>query len=731
MSADLDLMALERGFERLNRFVEQCPLPLGRALAIAHFIRRLPHDLQGRSYYLGEIGERFVETLGTLKETVADPEHMQLLADALAELERVGIVSDEEGRIAAALSGAARRPPEAPGDSSLAHAGVPLVLAIPAMLGEILVGTTTTLTVSPRPRARREPRFRWHNAHASHPVAALRALEDVAADALFGATEAVASLAGRRAPVSDITPRSLPKRAKRVRAFSRQVGFDLSLPEKEIPIAGDSIGLALAVSFAGLLVGVACRGAGLRPRRDIAWTGAVRPSGSVEVVDPQSLGAKLRAAHFAGYRGIVVPAQMESEARAEVDRQQLPLRVFGIGHVAEALANPEWVEPVTVPADIVEGCTREKRQRVLLLVLAGAIGILAAFNLPPRYARIEHAPDSDLTRVFYHGLWPEWRIQGINNIFAPQVSRRLEGERPGSPRIAIAHAYNSQTAGPSRLAIYDLTWRREIWSYTFMESGLPYEPQDRDPKGVYSAKGVVLGDFDGDRRDEIVVSVAFQPYGESFLCLFDGRREPSGVVFHTGHIEDMLAADLDGDGSDEVVASGFHDPSGGISLLVLKGTDFAPFRRGVATDDPSSVWDAQAQRCYAHLVIPWPPELAAAEGRMSLGRSNSVPLTIVPSLTGGTLVQYDVSVIGHGPVRTADYIVTFRPPCAEIGVIANAPLRDQAGVWWAEKRTSVDLGSDEFLRAWRSRFRCADHIQNEWRSDSAAPEQATGREPNQ
>jgi hypothetical protein len=734
MSIALDLMALERGFERLNRFVEQCPLPLGRALAIAHFIRRLPHDLQGRSYYLGEIGGRFIETLEALKGAVADPEHMQLLADALAELERTGIVSDGEGRIAAALSDTAGRRPETESDSSLAQAGVPLVLALPALLGETLAlgaGIATTLTVSPRARRGREPKFRWHNAHAAHPVAALRALEDVAADALFAATEAVVSFAGRRAPASDATPRSLPKRARRARAFSRQVGFDLSLPEKEIPIAGDSIGLALAVSFAGMLVGIACRGAGLRPRRDIAWTGAVRPSGSVAAVDPLSLRAKLRAAHFAGYRGIVVPAQMEDEARAEVHLQQLPLRVFGIGHVAEALANPEWVEPVTVPADIVEGCTREKRRRVLLLALAGAVGIFLAYHLPPHYARVEHGLNSDLTRVHYRGLWPEWRIQSNGNKFTPQVTHRLDGERPGAARMVIAHAYDSQTAEPSRLAIYDLAWRREIWSYTFTELGLPYEMPDSLVAGTYSAKGAIVGDFDGDHRDEIVVAGAYSPYALSFLWLFDGRREPSGAIFHNGHIEDLLASDLDGDGADEIVAAGFHGPSQGISLLVLKAGDFAPFRHGVAASNANPPWDAQAQRCFAHLVVPWPPELAPGEGRMSLGRSDRTPLTLVPRPPGGPLVRYDINVLGAWPLLTADYIVTFRPPCEEIEVTANATLRDRARVWWAERRTSVDLSSPEFLQAWRERFRCADHIQIGWPSDGVAPEQATGPGANQ
>jgi hypothetical protein len=739
-----DLFALERSFERLLQFVRDHPLPLPRAMAIAAFVGAIPAELQGRSYYLAEVLDPFLEALAQLRGAVADPEHVQRARRALGELAAACLVAAGD---AAGLADGLGAPPARPLDPGAGEESrdasrilVAFVQSLPAVPGETVgtaIGLIAPLTVVPRVRRARESRFLWNNGQASHGAGSLRALDDVSADAYLAAVESVAAFARRSGRLPPHLPDLLPRRARTARRYGRRLGFELSLPPKEIGIAGDSIGLALAVAFAGVLTGIACRGRGLRPRADLAWIGCVSTSGRVLPVDRHTLAAQLRAARYAKCRGVVVPAEMTDRAAAEVKRQGLDLRVIGVDRGADVLADPELVEALSVRAEDVEACTREKRYRVIRVAAAAALAALMVWSVPPRPREAQVVEPRHQVRVSYQGLWPPFVVQADGPIMFAAMDDRLDGDRNPRRRLVVATACDVVGGHAGDLTVYDLAWRRPIWSHRFQSSGLPYEPQDVWTNGAYSTKEGAVGDVDGDARDEIVLTACYTPYAASFVWLFDGMRGPNGAIYHEGHLEHLALHDVDGDGRLEAITAGMHEPSRGVSILVLRNEDFHPFQRraGPGVLEGSAIpWEREAQPCLTHLVVPMPVEMTPIEGRQNLGHGGNHPLTLVAAPGGGVTIRYDVNasnaLIPTG--KSVDYMVSFRVPCRDVDLIVNDTMRQRAAQWKRAGATSIDFGSDDFVRAWRARCRCADHVLVDWPENgrpSPAPPAASRDRP--
>jgi len=716
----LDILALEREFDRLRRFLAQEGLPLARAVAIARFAAALPDWFQGRAYYLAELSGDAREAFAPARAQTRDPRLLDLLlrAEETLEIAPAGGIAPRRAR---------PEPDDPPGTEQQtphpcprfqSHVEVPLVQLLPETsltpADPGAVGVIARVTVVPAAGVR-GPRIEWHNRRAAEPAGDLRSLQDVGADALLAARQALRADEARATARDRIAARLERLLVGGDEARTRRLGFRLSLPEKSIPVAGDSIGLGLAVAFAGVLRGLLRRGHGFRPRADVAWTGRVLPSGRVLEVDPRTLETKIRAARSAGLRALVVPASMASSARAVAAAENCPLEIQGLDEVSAAIGRPEIVEPWRLPADLVESCTRRRLHLALQGAALAVLAVLLLYHIPPRPQRVAIDGPAMALRVQYQGLWPSRLLKlDAAPMFAALVGD-LDGDAPGARRIVYATGRSGSTPRPGRLAVFDPVRWRPVWSDTIRTSGLPYEPRTLLTDGLYSTKVGWCGDLDGDGRAEILLAAALNPHAATFLWFYDGLRGRASGLYHHGHIEFLEVADLDRDGTPEIVLAGLHGPTRGISIAALHPDQMRP-----CDDAPPPLprpeapdWDPLRQPCLFHLVAPAMRGLEELHGRRDLGTIGRPSLDILDPPDSPRRISFAISVLDH-PRPMTDYILTCDHDGWPIALTANAYFRDRVADLRRRGIARIDFGSDSLLAAWRGTFRTRPYIQNDW-----------------
>lgn len=319
---------------RLSRFASECRDPAPRALAIARFLLALPGGLS-RTYYLHEWVPRLRDAVGSNEFQSPDPESREDIRGALARSCEDGVLAvDAAATLFGRLDQAARTPaianrPESPEPAST-RAAVPVVLDLPSPdARDQPAATIVWVEVYPYPARPELPQVRWI---ARRVVG--RAQTEEANEQLFHEV-AGAALAGARVVAA---ARFRGRGFRRLLRGTPELRFDWLVGSRGTgDVVGRSIGLGLAIQFLGAFRGAAHRGRGFRPRSDIAWTGCLTPSGLVEAVAAHSLRAKVRAAAFSGFVGIVVPRSQLSLARAAVPTELPEFVVTPIDHLDELL----------------------------------------------------------------------------------------------------------------------------------------------------------------------------------------------------------------------------------------------------------------------------------------------------------------------------------------------------------------------------------------------------------
>ncbi|MCK4305645.1 MAG: hypothetical protein KAY24_15515 [Candidatus Eisenbacteria sp.] len=759
-----DIIALERHYAQVCAFTEHCPHNAARAVALARFVQAVPEEMQGCGFYLAEISAPFLASLRELHHDVRDPELIELLrracerllvedvipSETMAEVRQwlqskasdhphpgaptVAADGSRRGGSTAASNGSC---PDEPAEASQICLKIPLVFTLPRTPGSDMgsehLGLLVDVTVAPRIVQRGAPRFIWNNGFAGQGAGSLRSLEDVTADAFLAAREVVTALT---APSDDnqasLASTLVPKPAKAgilKRIDLDRLGFDLSIPEKSIPVAGDSIGLGLAVAIAGTLLGCSSRGKALRPREDLAWTGQILPSGEVVPVDRDALRAKVRAALYAGARGIVVPRGMAPRLDAglrSLNGEEI-LEVFEVGHVREVFTQSDLMEPWTLPEVIPMGCTRQRWGRTAALVAGIAALLVFLLHCPPVPQSVEQTTRDTLKVTFKGFLWPPLVIEEAAGITFHMMTEDIKGDAPGKARLVYLVQRSNEQVSPGRLVVYDPVWRREVWSHVVCSSGLSHDLRDEYPDGVYAPKTVCIADVDADGFNEMVLAGVLQPYAPSFLWLLDGLNGPVGTVYHPGHLERLMVEDVDGDGQLEILALGHHGPSAGVALVVLHAEQFQPFREhmgngqsgterflgsspGTAAADKTSSWHPGRQACVMHLVVPMIEGLEQVEGRGDLGH---VGLGVVPSEHVPRLIQFAINAARRMP-PSSDYILSVKLPGEVVKLTVNAVMGDLAHYWLEQGMTRINFASDSLVSAWQETLRFRDYIQIDW-----------------
>ncbi|MBD3237558.1 MAG: hypothetical protein GF330_12700 [Candidatus Eisenbacteria bacterium] len=723
-----DVRAIDDYFEDLGMLWDECALPNVRALATARFITALPDDLRGRRYYLQESASRLLPALERMTDRFRDPKHQAWVRDALERLVRDGLLETSVARAllaASAAEGSGRtQGTDVPAAMASAPPGqqillrVPLLHPIPAPSWDAeapgQVGLITELTLVPRRRVPGAPLVSWNNAHTGESLSGMRALNDVAADAFMAACEAVPD-----AP----------------QACEEGLGFEISISEKEAPIVGDSIGLGLCVAFTAALKACAGRGWDRRPRGDLAWTGRISPRGEVGRIEALSLAHKIRAARQGGVAGIVIPAGMADATETE----RSGFQVAELAHVSGFLLSEPTAFEITEPWPGADRARRSIRRRppwlaggliAAAVVAAILIGLalrggdgdrssLPGIGAEPAPAladlRVETIHEQRELRVTWPGQTAPLLVPTEGPVRIVMKTDRLAGDERGALRIAYATA---QAGGhPGRLVVYDPLAQETVWRYIFTESGLPGDPL-RDRPGVsYSTKVGRIADCDGDEDDEIVLAVALNPEADCLLWLFDGLRDPVGVVRHIGYFEQIEVVDLDFDGTPEILAAGHHTPSKGVSLVVLHANQFAPFRSSASMADPSTQGGAARVAgevhdglCLTHLVVPLIPEFTAASGITELWWPEGEIFELVGTERKATVPRLAISAT-HLARRVPDYLIAAGIPCGELRILPTANMEHFVAT---QGPLVADLCGEAFLDRWRSAIFCGDRIQHRW-----------------
>jgi len=770
----VDILDLERAYETLRSFLEPCTVSCARAVAIARFVLAIPSDLQGRAYYLAEIGPWLREALRDDAFACCEPEHARLAASTVKTLEQAGVFTPAEARELRQLaagegpSSTPRRPADgeprrgargelpssgrgaridgaAPAPAAQITVCVPLVCKLPPGLGpqgiDDYIGVPANLTVALRVKDPGNDPITWNNGNALTATAELCDFHDTAADLRVAARDAMHHLA-------EATRAAREGLGVRAEAFGRvdleRLGFDLSIPEKQMPLRGDSIGLALAVAMAGAMVGALGNHGALRPREDLAWTGTVLPSGEVLQVDRASLAAKIRVARATGLAGMVVPRGMGLLAREIMRRHDWSGEIIETGSLLEALGNSSLMRPWRLPASLTSGLRRPILGRNLTIA-AGVVALIALVGFLPR---ILDGGIGGQAAVHWYPFWrpfppvSELRVPdvvragftlalpGIKDIkIAPPpgrgigfaaISDHLDGPLHGRPCLVYGISQESKGGRHGFVEIRDLRTDRIERSRVIDGAGTPYDPRHDLPGLHYDVKTGVLADVDQDERDEIVIGAAANPDAYMSLQILEDSADRQlarlGSLLHQGHLEHLLAYDLDGDGRLEIIAAGYHGPSGGMSLLVLRREDFyAPPAAGAAAATTAGRWSLDGQPCVAHLVVPMLPGYFEVSGVTHLG---AFSLGLRDAEGSGKLIRAE---IGAGTSLVGDYLLNIPPDLdvAGIDIVVNQRHADQCQCW-VRDGASTDFSSSEFLERWRASFRRARRIQMGWEAQNAA-----------
>ncbi|GER01403.1 hypothetical protein JCM17845_20260 [Iodidimonas gelatinilytica] len=110
-------------------------------------------------------------------------------------------------------------------------------------------------------------------------------------------------------------------------AFEK-IDIHVHVPEGATPKDGPSAGIAMVTSIVSVLTGIAVR-------RDIAMTGEVTLRGRVLPIG--GLKEKLLAAHRAGIKTVLIPAENEKDLAEIPDNVKRGLEIIPVSHVDEVL----------------------------------------------------------------------------------------------------------------------------------------------------------------------------------------------------------------------------------------------------------------------------------------------------------------------------------------------------------------------------------------------------------
>ncbi|MBD3236108.1 MAG: hypothetical protein GF330_05350, partial [Candidatus Eisenbacteria bacterium] len=263
-----DIFALDREYQILTDYLRRCRFAPAQAVATAQFILRIPRDLIGREFYLGELSSTLIASASASAEHLADPGLRRMVRDTGLLLRETGIVSDaaspelEQAITRFGSDAHASPPPKLLQDDQTTGFLLPVVHELPPFSAEEswgrFIGVILPLTIEPLPARPGVRADSWMHHGGPLRSSDLTRLEDVSATAHAAALRS----AREHLPQGERHPNHRPT-TEQDDPGDGGVRFRIAHPDPELAIAGQSAGLGLAVAFAGALLGRPRGGAAL------------------------------------------------------------------------------------------------------------------------------------------------------------------------------------------------------------------------------------------------------------------------------------------------------------------------------------------------------------------------------------------------------------------------------------------------------------------------------------
>jgi len=563
--------------------------------------------------------------------------------------------------------------------------------------GELLkppgVGRIAVVEVRPRPFDPKLSIVRWTGPDHRPLNVDHRSLESVSAVAITTVAKTLQSRPEDKSVGSLKRPR---------------LAFDCAIHLDDIPVVGESAGLALAVAMLAAYTASVDRRRGKFPRADWAWTGEVTESGDINAVDPEALLCKVRAAFYSGCEGITVPSVQHALAQAAIAEAGSAFLVVGASTVREALLMDEAFEQSELPANSIRVPFHKRELNVrilaaLILLLLGAAGACIESHKrgTTEGPEVTIEPSLEVATLHFEGGAPAKAYSdSLGRPFAfAAIVQNCAGGLDGRDQLLLVTKFRQNV--PGGVELRDVPSLDLVWRYTFESDAFVDLRAGIASEGIYNGKTAVVADLNNDGDSEIVVSVSEHPYSTTLLVLFDDAPRPAALVYHPGHIEALRAVDWDRDGDLDILAAGYHAPTDGGSVIVLRREDF-PERELTACTDFGR------QPCVAHFVFPRVPHLSEAMSMLEM-RAGDEGFTVTATADSTPGFRFDLG-IPVAPVTDNVYLISVTSPRNLANVSANQTLVQSATTWLAEKRTSIDFTSQSLISEWTREFRVYPYI---------------------
>jgi hypothetical protein len=316
-------------------------------------------------------------------------------------------------------------------------------------------------------------------------------------------------------------------------------------------------------------------------RRNMASQTELKPSGVIQELWPEEIRTK-RAADVATEMNRLrraLQSYYDEEGKADPITISLPNRSVP---TADGAPEKRWIA-ATLRAGIEdqppspEANAGRGLKKIALVAALGAVGIVAYVSIriltvhdEPKLGRLDgsalvimNADGKELWRkTFPEGFGPD-------GYYPKDLASRiwfgyLDGSAHTSVLFVYSRAGSAMSSASSTLICYSDRGKEE-WSWT---PGRELPELEGTPT-TYRIFALGVLKASDQRPPRIVVSSAHAIWWPSQIAVLDSNGKVTSEYWHSGHLDYVVLGDLDGDGKEEIVAAGVNNDYRQATLVVL------------------------------------------------------------------------------------------------------------------------------------------------------------------
>jgi hypothetical protein len=378
-------------------------------------------------------------------------------------------------------------------------------------------------------------------------------------------------------------------------------------------IIGESIGAGLAIAiFTELLRVFQHREEFIIPPY-VAITGGVDANGKLRAVDEKGLALKVEACTYSWIRYLIVPAEQqefaETAAAKLVSEGKTRVHIVGARTVEDFIVNRRVSTSRYVPFTVHAGRKVWKQRRpvaaMVIILLLAIVGKLWYGPIDKEPADLKFEGET-MVVVNRHGdalteirVGPE-TVDQANATGGVAAIADIDGD--GNKEVIWGQALRDNPKQVSRIVCQEIRSHTMCWEFPLVRR-LEFPNTTDVSDSNFSFRSLLLGDFDNDKRDELLVLANHVNVFPSVILKIDptnGREKD--CYLHIGHLIHIRTADLDGDGILEVLATGVNNAYREACFTVLDPRfihGHSPLRPSYAVEG----YDPGAERTYVRIPM--------------------------------------------------------------------------------------------------------------------------------